>query len=97
MDIEDNGIGIFQKIKRDLGLDYSKQALLELAKGKFTSDPENHSGEGIFFTSRAFDMFYIFSHKLTFGGIGNENGLIIDVKDDWPGTVVILKIKKNAL
>ncbi|MBU8911105.1 MAG: DUF4325 domain-containing protein [Desulfobacterales bacterium] len=92
----DNGIGIFRKIKNVLGLEYSKHSILELAKGKFTSDPENHSGEGIFFTSRVFDAFMIKSHKLTFFGLGNKDGIIWEEKDDFPGTGVLMKIKKNS-
>ncbi len=72
--VSDSGIGIFEKIKTTLGLEHPKQAILELAKGKFTSDPENHSGEGIFFTSRVFDTFLIFSHQLRFVGFGNKDG-----------------------
>jgi anti-sigma regulatory factor (Ser/Thr protein kinase) len=47
-DIIDNGIGIFLKIQNDLDLDDPRDSILELAKGKYTSEPENHSGEGIF-------------------------------------------------
>ena len=36
-----------------------RQALFELSKGKFTTDPSRHSGEGVFFTSRMFDDFEI--------------------------------------
>lgn len=96
MVVSDNGIGIFNKIKNDLGLEHSNQAILELAKGKFTSDPENHSGEGIFFTSRVFDVFFIFSHQLIFAGFGNEDGTIWEEKGDFPGTVVCMEIKKTA-
>jgi len=92
----DNGIGIFRKIKNTLGLEYSKYAILELAKGKFTSDPENHSGEGIFFTSRVFNTFMIFSHKLIFAGFGNRDGIIWDEKEDILGTCVLMKIKKDS-
>ncbi len=35
-------------------------------KGKLTTDPENHTGEGIFFTSRVFDYFRIASEDLAF-------------------------------
>ncbi len=35
------------------------QALVELSKGKLTTDPDNHTGETIFFTSRVFDEFEI--------------------------------------
>ena len=44
----DNGIGIFNKITRDLGLEDHRHAILELSKGKLTTDPEHHTGEGIF-------------------------------------------------
>ncbi len=65
----DDGEGIFKKIKRLCDLHDERQALFELSKGKLTTDPDNHTGEGIFFTSRAFDEFEIdsksvkFSHK----------------------------------
>lgn len=94
--IMDDGIGIFRKIKNALDLEHSKHAILELAKGKFTSDPENHSGEGIFFTSRVFDQFKIVSHKLFFYGSGNKDGILWEEKRDIPGTGVLMSIKKDA-
>lgn len=94
--VSDSGIGIFEKIKTDLGLEHSKQSILELAKGKFTSDPENHSGEGIFFSSRVFDSFFIFSHQLSFVGFGNKDGYLFDERDDLPGTTVYMEIKKDS-
>ncbi|MEX0827481.1 MAG: hypothetical protein WD005_00855, partial [Haliea sp.] len=44
----DHGIGIFRKIKQDFKLADERTALLELSKGKITSDKKNHSGEGIY-------------------------------------------------
>lgn len=64
--IQDDGIGIFNKIKIDLGLQNEKQSVIELSKGKFTSSPENHSGEGIFFSSKLCDKFFILSDELIF-------------------------------
>lgn len=64
--IQDDGIGIFKKIKDSLGLQNEKQAVIELSKGKFTSSPENHSGEGIFFSSKLCDKFFILSDGLIF-------------------------------
>lgn len=67
--IYDDGVGIFRKIADALELDDERQSVLELAKGKFTTDPNNHTGEGIFFTSRAMDRYAInsggtqFSHR----------------------------------
>ena len=37
-----------------------------LSKGKLTTDPDNHTGEGIFFTSRVFDEFEIDSKGVKF-------------------------------
>ena len=64
--VGDDGIGVFRKISRALALPDERLALLELAKGKLTTDPTRHSGEGIFFTSRAFDHFQIVSGGLLF-------------------------------
>src|SRR5690606_10589015 len=66
MAIEDDGHGIFRKVMDHCGLDSERQSILELAKGKLTTDPSHHSGEGIFFTSRVFDRFGIFAGNLHF-------------------------------
>ena len=62
----DDGEGIFRKIKRLCKLNDERQALFELSKGKLTTDPDNHTGEGIFFTSRVFDEFEIDSKGVKF-------------------------------
>lgn len=74
--IYDNGVGIFKKIQAALSLMDERHAVLELAKGKFTTDPMNHSGEGIFFSSRMFDHFVIASGEVYFS---HE----FDEKEDW--------------
>lgn len=76
MVIADDGVGIFKKIQAALGLDDERHAVLELAKGKFTTDPARHSGEGIFFTSRMFDSFEILSGEVYFS---HE----FEAKEDW--------------
>jgi len=64
--VVDDGEGIFRRIRRLCELPDERQAILELSKGKLTTDPDRHTGEGIFFTSRAFDQFEIDSMGLTF-------------------------------
>lgn len=64
--IRDDGVGIFRKILAALRLLDERHAVLELAKGKFTTDPQHHSGEGIFFSSRMFDQFSINSGSVNF-------------------------------
>ncbi|MDR2597040.1 MAG: DUF4325 domain-containing protein [Treponema sp.] len=62
----DDGIGIFYNIKQKLNLPSEEDALIELAKGKRTTDKSRHSGQGIFFTSKAFDDFVIISKGITY-------------------------------
>ena len=59
--ILDDGIGIFKKIKEHFGFSTLDEAICELFKGKLTTDMENHSGEGIFFSSKMMDGFFIVS------------------------------------
>lgn len=62
--ITDSGVGIFKKIARECKLSDEREAILELSKGKLTTDPTRHTGEGIFFTSRMFQEFQIHSGRL---------------------------------
>ena len=64
--IADNGVGIFEKIRSFLDLASNEEAVGELFKGKLTTDAQHHSGEGIFFSSRLADEFVIYSSGLVF-------------------------------
>ncbi len=96
MDICDDGIGIFTKIKNGLGLSSEREAILELTKGKITTDPTSHSGEGIFFTSRAFEDFSILSGTLFFSHKVAKNDWFMDSKAVQPGTFVSMSITSNS-
>lgn len=94
--VVDDGVGIFLKIQRALGLYDSSEAILELAKGKVTTDPIRHSGEGIFFTSRAFDMFGISSGKLTFVHGAAPMDVLADRLEAKSGTLVALRLENAS-
>ncbi len=80
--VNDDGIGIFNKIQRELKLPDPKLSILELAKGKYTTDPKRHSGEGVFFTSKIFDYFMIQSEGLVFShGINIKFDALLNVED----------------
>ena len=66
MVVADNGVGIFKHIAASAHLFDQRLAILELAKGKFTTAPEGHSGMGIFVSSRMMDGFSIESNGLRF-------------------------------
>lgn len=57
IEIWDDGVGVFDHLARGLELTGHHAALAELSKGKRTTAPEAHSGEGIFFTSKVVDRF----------------------------------------
>lgn len=96
--IADDGEGIFLRIARLLQLPDPRESLLELSKGKLTTDPANHTGEGIFFTSRAFDTFFIFSGDLAFTHDDHHNhDYLLHQEKSTKGTEVIMKIATESL
>lgn len=96
--IFDNGEGIFKRINRLKNLIDEKQALLELSKRKLTTDPDKHSGQGIFFTSRMFDTFCIISHKLIFTHDCNStiNCLTEHDHPNEEGTLVMMSLSTTS-
>ncbi len=93
LDVTDHGVGIFNKIQKYFNLNDSRHALLELAKGKLTTDAKRHSGEGIFFSSRMFDRFEILSKPLHYRRSKEGSEWLIDVGDsDQKGTFVRMEI-----
>lgn len=94
--LADDGVGIFKKIQKEKSLLDVRHAILELSKGKLTTDPRRHSGEGIFFTSRMLDTFRILSDGAYFS---HEFGEPID----WllehqreKGTAVWMKLQNHT-
>jgi DNA-binding transcriptional ArsR family regulator len=94
--IADNGVGIFRKIQKAMNLLDERHAVLELAKGKLTTDPSRHSGEGIFFTSRMFDEYAILSGGVSFSHeFGEDEDWILE-KAPQDGTTVYMKLNNHT-
>lgn len=95
--ISDDGVGIFEKIKTALGVEDHRQSILELSKGKLTTDPTHHTGEGIFFTSRMFDSFLIRSHGLMFAHHERIGEWLVEIDPrKEPGTWVMMQIATDS-
>lgn len=97
--ISDDGVGIFRKIAAALDLPDDRLALLELSKGKLTTDPKRHSGEGVFFTSRVFDVFEIVSHGLVFDhSAGHDKDVLMEGKHarTESGTTIVMTIAADS-
>jgi anti-sigma regulatory factor (Ser/Thr protein kinase)/DNA-binding HxlR family transcriptional regulator len=60
--VSDKGVGVFRNICDNKNLQNEMEAIEDILKGKQTTMPEKHSGEGIFFTSKIADRFVIESH-----------------------------------
>lgn len=81
--ISDSGIGVFESIRSHFGHKSAWEALGEIAKGKRTTDPTRHAGEGIFFSSRMASQFKLTANGLTYIFRSND--------DDWAAKPAPLK------
>lgn len=95
--VDDDGVGIFGKIQQAMALPHPRLALLELAKGKFTTDSKNHSGEGIYFSSKMFDEFIIIANGLKFcHKNGLENDWLLENAKPGQGTYIYMQIALDS-
>lgn len=94
--VMDDGEGIFLRIQRALDLFDPRESILELAKGKFTTDPDHHSGEGIFFASKVFDSFQILSGTLCFQQSSADRGVMADGHEDVHGTIIRMTLDNDT-
>lgn len=62
--IEDDGVGVFDRLRTQFHLPDGFAAIQELSKGKATTAPDRHTGEGIFFTSKLVDRFRLSANGL---------------------------------
>ena len=98
--IIDNGIGIFEKIKNYFNLEYLSDAILELDKGKCTTAADSHSGEGIFFSSKMFDLFFIQANGIQYVSKNNliNSYLLENTKSSInKGTWVSMEMSKDNI
>ncbi len=98
INVIDAGVGIFKKIQAEFDLHDPRHALLELSKGKLTTDEARHTGEGIFYTSRMFDKFTIVSDTLCFIRENDEDDWLIETSEgeSLQGTIIRLEIKTKT-
>lgn len=96
-EVNDLGIGVFRSIKTKKNLSSELDAIQDLLKGKTTTMPQAHSGEGIFFTSKMADLFLLESYDYRLR-IDNEipDIFVEPVKPVKRGTRVTFKIHLNS-
>ena len=96
-EIVDDGIGVFASIRSGFSLENAIEAVGEILKGRRTTDPTRHAGEGLFFSMRLADTFSI-----------SANGVLFQFDsslDDWSiqepqtaekGTVITFSVEKKS-
>lgn len=96
--IRDFGVGAFRNVKNKLGLGSEYDAILEIMKGKNTTSPKNHTGMGIFFTSKIADKFRIDSYGLSLGvdNVGLSDVAIRELETEIDGTEVTFEISADS-
>lgn len=79
--VRDEGVGVFEHLRQRLELASELEALQELSKGKTTTMPERHTGEGIFFTSKAANRFELESGSLRWVVDNSRNDMAVGSVD----------------
>jgi anti-sigma regulatory factor (Ser/Thr protein kinase) len=64
--VSDDGCGLFARIGESFAIHDPAQAMLELSKGKLSSQPERHTGRGLFFTARLADILDLHANASAF-------------------------------
>lgn len=94
--IDDFGIGAFRNIMNTRKLNSQIEAIQDLLKGKTTTAPSMHSGEGIFFTSKVGDEFLLDSYGYQFSADNRIKDIFVgQTKGQKQGTRVTFRLNIN--
>lgn len=94
--VTDSGIGVFHSIEKKFDLEDEHAAMIELVKGKTTTKPEAHTGEGIFFVSRSADRFILRSHRLQIEWDRDRNDVFVSNPRFVKGTQVNFELRLDS-
>jgi anti-sigma regulatory factor (Ser/Thr protein kinase) len=95
-EIRDAGIGVFHSIAEKFELNDEHAAMVELVKGRTTTMPKAHTGEGIFFTSRAADRFVLRSHRIQLEWDRARSDTFVSQRRFLRGTTVQFTIRRDS-
>lgn len=95
-EVLDKGIGVYKNIKNKNKLGSDLDAIGELLKGKTTTLPHSHTGEGIFFTSKIADIFILDSYGYRLRIDKFINDIFVEEIDNIKGTRVRFELKENS-
>lgn len=90
--VSDRGIGAFASIQRHEALSTPLEALQELSKGRVTTMPERHTGEGIFFTSKAVELFVLAANGVEWTVDNGRDDQAVRLLPPSAGTSVLFRV-----
>lgn len=95
--VNDFGVGVFRNVMRERNLKSEIEAIQDLLKGKTTTQPHSHTGEGIFFTSKIADIFILesFGYRLRVDNVINDV-FIEEMTKPKRGTKVIFTLSLSS-
>jgi uncharacterized protein (DUF1330 family)/anti-sigma regulatory factor (Ser/Thr protein kinase) len=94
--VSDDGVGALRTVRDHFGLDTDADALLRISKGRQTTAPAGHSGQGIFFTSKVVDSFALRCQGLTWLVDNVRNDQSVAPGTGRPGTIVELTVDPRS-
>ena len=96
--VSDSGVGVFKNVMGQRHLASELEAMQDLLKGKTTTQPHAHSGEGIFFTSKVADIFTLdsFGYELRVDNNIDDIFFIDNAKPEKRGTKVLCTLFLNT-
>lgn len=95
--VHDDGIGVFRRVCEDFGFASPHDAIVQIEKGKLTSDPARHSGEGLFFSSKAVTRFRLESQGVVWIVDNHIHDSAIAASDVRRGTRVKLEVVREHM
>ncbi|MGH7895755.1 MAG: STAS-like domain-containing protein [Candidatus Binatia bacterium] len=90
--VRDDGVGVFRRVCEEFGFGSPHEAIVQLEQGKLTSDPARHSGEGLFFSSKAVARFRLESQGVAWIVDNLVSDSAIGPSDARRGTRVVLTV-----
>jgi anti-sigma regulatory factor (Ser/Thr protein kinase)/biotin operon repressor len=94
--ISDDGVGAFPKVRDHFDLPSVHEAVARLTKGRQTTAPDRHSGQGLFFTSKVVDQFEIVSAGLAWSVDNVRDDQALLAVEHRPGTQVLVRTRRDG-
>ena len=85
-------VRVFPKLRNGLGLANNFEAVQELSKGKRTTDRFHYTGEEIFFTSKAVDLFRLTSSGVRWTVDNLRSDTALGLIPEFAGTTVVCQL-----